>query len=1778
MIFYFIFKGGSHARVTDASLDPAVQKTREDLIRQLGEAMGVISTGSKSDGVPITSQASSSESFVSQTSSNQAQQTNQAIVDPLMSGGMMDGGMFLNTGITDLNALQQQTVNYKGLNMQSIFGPSDTSKSLSSKQTTVDKGSQQDMYATLIDATSQASKGIADSLLQTREPGLKQTVVDTGSQFESNMFGSTVDTTGNSVQGIFPDHSAAEPGLQGMFGSVVDSSVNSNTQQTVVETASQQNMIDTSMNSRQSRQTQANTGSQLDLSGSAAHVISSQQNTINAGSQQTQDRQPQSPLDLIDMGMTGMTLEEMMAILNMEQQLSSSQSNSQSTQTSSASQTEIGSSVGLSTGTIDTTGVLGPESQAFEPSSTSSSSNVESQSQGMDATSLLSTGYDSALQGQLTNSLTGSNAQVYETLPIFDPTSVGTMPDMQMLEAALAAEGMQTSGSTSSSSSASQGSSVESMMYDTTRTNTIQDKAFTDNTFADMNLGAIDTMLLETASPGSPSVERIDTGSTGGSSTISSTSSTGQKTSDLTSSSLDLTSSLTSSSAASTASDSSLSQTMSVADTSSQSAGSTFDSHYVDLGPAEPFDFSTMTQAEMEQMIQMYGGMQVLEPYLNEATAADNTTRSTSGSASQSVDTVLTSSTAQSAMTDQTLQTQSVETRGAADSIAAGSVTGSTDASSSVNAANIDMTNIEQFLNPLMFDITGTNAGSSANMLTSSATNQIAEADLNAIMNAINPAGAPLNPADTISLADLLSGTFNTADIATSGSTQQTSSSFDTQSSQMMDVAQMSVNTAQGTQSETAQSASSFTPLGQIGSVTDYNWAQDAQGSAQSTAQDNYMWNSNQMNWIPQETVAQGTLSPQDQSSSLDVLGSQTLTDTQTSQHSSQTGQQIISQDITSIDSSSFSTQNAVSAGENMGNIDLPSSSVSSSSSSPVGISDKSSALASGQGISDKSSALASGHDTSMIQSTSFIDTADSSLAKNKQSSEISSVSDTKATSSADSSTFSLLGSQENTARKDTVPNGIASNNVSTFDTSSLSSSMQSESSFMSASSATDVSSMAQSIQVGQTDIGQATLSDLIPIGHNVVVQTQMTEKASPSTLNVDRSPTISTAGSDKVKTDYLTTQSPVVDAPTPPTGVPSPMEQFLFNQEKRKQQELQLLIEQQRSEMRRMEQMRREQEQRLNAEKQRIEHEKKQLALQKQQMELQALRQEQAAQRQLIEQQRKQLEAERMRIEQQRLKEIELIKKQAAEAERQRILSEQQKVKEIELARKQAAEKERLRLEAIRKKEAAEAAERERIRAAAEKRRRALAAEHERIRIEKIKAEAEARARAESEARAKAEAKAKAEAEARAKAEAKAQALAKAKAEAEAKAKAAAIAKEAASNSSVTVVKSVTKEKNISSSTNETSFTPIGSVGGSGQDADAATIAAWQAVVKAAQINAGGGSVDTNTLISQQQRELQEQQKMISMMQQQQILNPNWMSMVPQALTPAPPTTPKPAAAGFGGLDPATLMQLLQLQQQQNKQTTPAPTTKAPPTTTPKPRRKIPIRPDPKTREFVRNMFIDNMAPGVDPLSILIGLTPEMLMKSGVNPLIANSGDLARIVPAVERALGISLKPIPIRPGPGGAAAAASAAGTFQPLNIRGRDGPGSARREFMLQQQMMNQMMGLLGLGPEPPEPGDPGYRGPRGRGGRGGAAGGPMGRSVGGGPGGRPFEMTDAQQIAIERQMAQGGGPGFGGGMGGGMGGGGFSGPMGGGFGGPGGAVGGPGGGPNAALNAQMEMLGL
>ena len=186
-------------------------------------------------------------------------------------------------------------------------------------------------------------------------------------------------------------------------------------------------------------------------------------------------------------------------------------------------------------------------------------------------------------------------------------------------------------------------------------------------------------------------------------------------------------------------------------------------------------------------------------------------------------------------------------------------------------------------------------------------------------------------------------------------------------------------------------------------------------------------------------------------------------------------------------------------------------------------------------------------------------------------------------------------------------------------------------------------------------------------------------------------------------------------------------------------------------------------------------------------------------------------------------------------------------------------------------------------------------------------------------------------------------------------------------------------------------------------------------------------------------------------------------------------------------------------------------------PTPPPAPQKpKAPIRPDPVTRAFVRDMFIKQMRPGadVDPLNILIGLTPELLMKSGVNPRIAKSGDASQIIPAVERALGISLRRRRGRARP--SRRRESIGGVFadpmgemggppgmgpDPMGLDGagprgrrpmgrRRGPRPSareralqRRKFMMEQRMINEVMQMLGLAPEPLEPGDPGYKPPRG-----------------------------------------------------------------------------------------------
>ena len=206
-----------------------------------------------------------------------------------------------------------------------------------------------------------------------------------------------------------------------------------------------------------------------------------------------------------------------------------------------------------------------------------------------------------------------------------------------------------------------------------------------------------------------------------------------------------------------------------------------------------------------------------------------------------------------------------------------------------------------------------------------------------------------------------------------------------------------------------------------------------------------------------------------------------------------------------------------------------------------------------------------------------------------------------------------------------------------------------------------------------------------------------------------------------------------------------------------------------------------------------------------------------------------------------------------------------------------------------------------------------------------------------------------------------------------------------------------------------------------------------------------------------------------------------------------------------------ATGMQTQQTQQASNTQVNQQQTVEAKPTPPQQPKtepqRKIPIRPDPVTRDRVREMFISQMRqrPDIDPLQILIGLSPEMLMRSGVNPRIARSGEVAQIVPAVERALGISLRRRRGRGGRprsdiGGAFADPMGGHTFsgpEPMGGRGQRGQSARdramqRRKFMMEQRMINEVMQLFGLGPEPLEPGDPGYRPPGQRGGRGGGAG--------------------------------------------------------------------------------------
>lgn len=594
-----------------------------------------------------------------------------------------------------------------------------------------------------------------------------------------------------------------------------------------------------------------------------------------------------------------------------------------------------------------------------------------------------------------------------------------------------------------------------------------------------------------------------------------------------------------------------------------------------------------------------------------------------------------------------------------------------------------------------------------------------------------------------------------------------------------------------------------------------------------------------------------------------------------------------------------------------------------------------------------------------------------------------------------------------------------------------------------------------------------------------------------------------------------VSTQTPadVIGGAIVDTG-PTQKEKQLLAQEQQAKSEYDILVMRQREELRRLEEQKREQQRQLMIEKQRIEYEKQQLALKKQQMELEALKKEQLRQRDLLEQQRLELEQERLRIEQERLRAVQMAKQRAAEEERQR----QERIRAAELAKQKAAEEEKLHL-------AAEAKQRALVEAAAADAAAGQAAQATSV-VEVVEYN---------------------------------------------------VTFQQSANTSAAEANAT--QANLTAPSADASFTPIGAVGGAiGPDADAATMAAWQAVLMAAGVQ----PVDAAA-----------QPAVGPAFQQPQILDPAWMGVFDQGqmqvpvATPPPvttttttapiTTTPKPAAKSPSGLDAlgldaATLMKLLQLQEQQKKPSTPKP-----PAPKKDSKRKIPVRPDAATRNHVRQMFLDNMKPGVDPLTILIGLTPEMLMRSGVNPLVANSADLTQIVPAVERALGISLRMRPGRPGrPGRGAGPTSGLSSGPPSRSQSPRDRALARRQFLLEQRMMNEMLQVFGLGPEPLEPGDPGYRGPGGRGATtGGMAGGTMGGPTRGGAA-NPYEMTDAQQIAMERRMGASGG--MGGGMGGTMGGG-----MGGAMGGPmdpgmgmGGTLG-PGG-PGAGLQAQMEMLGL
>ena len=337
-----------------------------------------------------------------------------------------------------------------------------------------------------------------------------------------------------------------------------------------------------------------------------------------------------------------------------------------------------------------------------------------------------------------------------------------------------------------------------------------------------------------------------------------------------------------------------------------------------------------------------------------------------------------------------------------------------------------------------------------------------------------------------------------------------------------------------------------------------------------------------------------------------------------------------------------------------------------------------------------------------------------------------------------------------------------------------------------------------------------------------------------------------------------------------------------------------------------------------------------------------------------------------------------------------------------------------------------------------------------------------------------------------------------------------------------------------------ETSFTPMGETG-SGTDA---TAIAWQAVLAAAQAEARKAAAATAPV-----------QAEAPIVPAQAAAQPttSWEEIVKAAMAKQAAEKQTVQSQQVQQQVPAWAAGL-QVQQPTNVQPAQPPVKPAPQAGAEK-KPPVPIRPDPVTRSFVRDMFVKQMEEGrrsgtpVNPLTILIGLTPELLMKSGVNPRIAKSGDVSKIVPAVERALGISL-----RQGRGqgrdmgGAGPDSAMSGTFaDPIDTfggrprdrgrRGRRGrrPPSAReramqrRRFMMEQRMMTELMGMLGLGPEPLEPGDPGYRPPRG--GRGGAAGGGAagmmdpaggaGAGMGGGMAGMPGMGGAGGQSAIPPQ---------------------------------------------------------